>query len=278
MVSGVQAVGRVSRLLLLASHPAPALAVTVVVSTLAWRTGWSSTSLALFAIAMLSGQLSVGWSNDAHDAHMDAAADRLDKPVVAASLSVRLLWRCALLALALSVVTSFAAAGAAGGFHVVSLAAAWAYNLRLSRTNWSWLPYALAFGLLPAFITLGLDPPQPPDIWSILVFIALGVAAHLANAAQDAATDAEYGYTTAAISLGEHRSKVLALTLLTFGTGLLVWQLWAGSPALAFTTALVAAAVSAFGYFRAAWFFKAILLLALADVALLLLSDVSIVS
>ncbi|MDO9486205.1 MAG: UbiA family prenyltransferase [Actinomycetota bacterium] len=269
---------RTSGLLLGASHPAPALAVTVVVSLLAWRTGWESTSLAIFVLAMLSGQLSVGWSNDAHDANLDTAAHRQDKPVVASSLSVQLLWRCAAGALIISVLASFAAAGAAGAFHVVSLAAAWTYNLRLSRTGWSWLPYAIAFGLIPPFITAGLDPAQRPALWSILVFMAIGVAAHLANAAQDSLSDAEYGYTTAAISLGERRTKVLALALLLLGTALLVWQLWEFNSALAILTAILSASIGAVGYWRTALFFKAILLLALADVALLLLSDVSILS
>ena len=34
---------------------------------------------------------------------------------------------------------------------------AWLYNLRLSRTVWSWLPYAVAFGCAPLFLSLGLD-------------------------------------------------------------------------------------------------------------------------
>ncbi len=278
MSSRVGAAGPLSVLLIRASHPAPALAVSVVVSALAWRSGWHSIPLALFVLAMLSGQLSVGWSNDAHDAHMDQAAARADKPVVASELSVRMLWRCAFAAVSISVLASFAAAGWAGGFHVVSLAAAWAYNLRLSRTRWSWLPYAIAFGLLPAFIAFGLVPARNPAPWSIVVFMAIGVAAHLANAAQDAATDTEYGHTSAAIALGERRSKLLALGLLLLGTALLVWQLGESNPAIATAVALVSAAIGILGYIKAALFFKAILLLALADVALLLLSDVSILS
>ena len=278
MVTRARALGRACRLLVLASHPAPALAVTAVVSALAWRSGWDSSALALFVLAMLSGQLSVGWSNDAHDARTDLAAARSDKPVVAAALSVRLLWRCAIVALLVSVLASFAAAGAAGGFHVLSLLAAWAYNLRLSRTIWSWLPYAIAFGLVPPFITGGLEPSQSPTVWSVLVFMALGVAAHLANAAQDAATDAAYGLTSAAIGLGERRTRLLALALLLFGTALLVKQLWDASHGLAIATGIVSAVIGAVGCLRSSLFFQAILILALADVALLLLSDVSIVS
>ncbi|HBJ73030.1 MAG TPA: ubiquinone biosynthesis protein UbiA [Actinobacteria bacterium] len=276
MSAPLGALGRTSGLLIRASHPAPALAVTVVMSTLAWRSGWESTPLALFTLAMLSGQLSVGWSNDAHDADMDHAAKRSDKPVVAAELSVRLLWRCALVALGISVVASLAAAGLAGAFHVMSLAAAWSYNLRLSRTGWSWLPYAVAFGLIPPFVSEGLEPPSTPTLWSILVFMAIGVAAHLANAAQDTTTDAEYGHTSSAIILGESKTKSIAVGLLLFGTALLVWQLWASNPALAVATAVLSTAIGIVGFARSTLLFKSILLLALTDVALLLLSDVTI--
>lgn len=264
--------------LLAACHPAPALAVTVVVSALAWRSGWQGLPLLVFGIAMLSGQLSVGWSNDAHDARTDLAAARRDKPVVASGLSIRLLWRCAFAALLVSVLASFLAAGAAGAFHVLALAAAWSYNLRLSRTSWSWLPYAAAFGLLPPFITCGLDPAQAPAAWAVLVFVAIGIAAHLANAAPDALTDAANGHGSAAISLGPRWTPVLALALLLLGTAVLVWQLWSSSPVASSLVAVVSLAAAAAGYVRPKALFLAILALALIDVALLLLADVSIVS
>ena len=265
-------------LLLRASHPAPALAVTVIVSTLAWRTGWEGRSLVVFALAMLSGQLSVGWSNDAHDASTDRAAARQDKPVVANALSVALLWRSAGVALIVAVGASLAAAGAAGLFHVLALTTAWAYNLKLSRTAWSWLPYAIAFGLLPLFITYGLDPGSAPTWWSVFVFAAMGVAAHLANAARDAQSDAQYGHRSAAISLGPRRTRLLSLGLLLLGTAVLVWQLWDGSPIEAMLIAIASLGATVIAYVRPTVLFISMLLLAVIDVALLLTADLSIVS
>lgn len=50
--------------LLQAAHPAPSAAVTAVVTALAAASGRSGVGTVLIAAAVLSGQLSVGWSND----------------------------------------------------------------------------------------------------------------------------------------------------------------------------------------------------------------------
>ena len=35
----------------------------------------------------------------------------------------------------------------------------------LKPTVLSPLPYAVSFGLIPAFVTYGLTPPEPPALW-----------------------------------------------------------------------------------------------------------------
>ena len=61
------------RALIVASHPGPSLAITAMVALL---TAQARPGLGpvLVAPAILAGQLSVGWSNDAFDATRDAAA------------------------------------------------------------------------------------------------------------------------------------------------------------------------------------------------------------
>ena len=68
------------------------------------------------------------------------------------------------IALAVSALLSWIAAGPIGGsFHVLFLAMAWLYNVALSRTVWSWLPYAVAFGAMPAFLYVANgDPAAAP--------------------------------------------------------------------------------------------------------------------
>jgi len=43
----------------------------------------------------------------------------------------------------------------------------------------------VSFGLVPAFVTLGLTPPSPPPVWLVVTCALLGVSAHLANAVPD---------------------------------------------------------------------------------------------
>ena len=56
-----------------ACHPLPTVAVTAIATGFAWILGWHGPSLAGVAVCVLVGQLSVGWSNDAHDAEIGRA-------------------------------------------------------------------------------------------------------------------------------------------------------------------------------------------------------------
>ena len=216
-----------------ACHPLPAAAVTLIITVCGWAVGWRGTALLGLAVAVGVGQLSVGWSNDAVDAELDARVGRTSKPTVAGQVGPRELWVAATCALVASIALSWAVAGWAGGsWYVLWLAAAWAYNLRLSRTPWSWLPYAVAFGSVPALLTVGLDG-TPPAPWMVAVFAIVGVSAHLANALPDLELDTAAGVGGAAVTLGARRSAALAWALLAVGSAILGWVVRTESPALA---------------------------------------------
>jgi 4-hydroxybenzoate polyprenyltransferase len=70
-----------------ASHPEPTAAVTAIATALAVSTGLGWRSL-LVTAAFLTGQLSVGWSNDWIDAARDQRTGRPDKPVARGELPV----------------------------------------------------------------------------------------------------------------------------------------------------------------------------------------------
>ena len=78
--------------LLRSSHFQPTMAVTGFATALALSAG-RGTGAILVAAAVLCGQLSVGWSNDYIDRARDRTAARMDKPIVAGSVSARLVWR-----------------------------------------------------------------------------------------------------------------------------------------------------------------------------------------
>ncbi|MEU8569864.1 UbiA family prenyltransferase [Streptomyces pathocidini] len=208
--------------LLAACHPLPSAAVTVLVTVLAASAGRSGVGCALVACAVLAGQLSVGWCNDAIDAHRDVAAGRSGKPVVAGAVTAGGVRAAALCALVLCVPLSLASGMAAGVVHLAGVAAAWAYNLGLKSTAWSWFPYAIGFGGLPAFVTLGLPGRPWPPWWVVAAAALLGVGAHLANVLPDIDDDLRHGVRGWPQRLGATRARLLLPVPLLAATGLLI--------------------------------------------------------
>ncbi|MEV8639130.1 UbiA family prenyltransferase [Streptosporangium sp. NPDC051023] len=206
-----------------ACHPGPTAAVTTLVTVLALVCGRDARGCVLVAAAVLAGQLSIGWCNDAADAARDAAAGRAGKPIADGALGVRTVWAAAFAALALCVPLSLASGLAAGTAHLVGVAAAWAYDLGLKATVLSWLPYAVGFGSLPPFVTLGLPGEAWPAWWAVLAAALLGCGAHLANVLPDIPADLATGVRGWPQRLGVARVRVLIPVPLLLATGLLVF-------------------------------------------------------
>jgi len=262
------------RALVDACHPGPTATVTLVVTALAASAGRDVAGLALVAAATLTGQLSVGWCNDAYDADRDRRAARAAKPTVRGDVTATVLWRIAALALAGTVALSYLAAGPVGGTaHVLAVLSAWIYNLALKTTVLSPLPYAVSFGLVPAFVTFGLTPPSPPAAWLVATCALLGVGAHLANAIPDVASDEQVGAGGLVARIGVRRASVAALVCLVSAVALLAAHLavapWAAT-GLVLVAAAGAVAVAVRGEGPA--LFRYVMALAGVAVLLLLLS------
>jgi len=258
-----------------ASHAAPTAAVTIVFTLFAWNLGWRGEPLLGVFVAVIAGQLSVGWSNDAFDAPTDREANRTNKPTLAYGIRPRSLWLAAVTALTLSCVMSWTVAGLIGGtFHVFALTMAWLYNTVLSRTWWSWLPYALAFGAVPAFLTYGYNG-QPPQIWMVAIFAIVGVSAHIANALPDIDSDIAAGMQGFVISLGPKRALILCWGLLITGTLILAIVSAKSSfwlPIILVST-LVCARIYSWKSKRQHAVFSAILVVVIVEVVVLLISS-----
>lgn len=203
-------------------HPLPAAAVTLFAAVLAVAAGHGPPGVFLVAGAVAAGQLSVGWCNDRADLGRDLATGRRDKPLVAGTVSAAAVARAAGAALLLCVPLSLAAGPLAGAVHLAGVAAAWGYNLRLKGTVVSWAPYALAFGLLPAFVTLGLPGAPWPPPWLMAAAALLGAGAHFANVLPDIDDDLATGVVGLPQRLGARRSAVLAGLLVLGSTAALV--------------------------------------------------------
>lgn len=264
--------GRSARALLDASHPLPTAAVTAVVAGLALAAGRDAVGVALVAAAVLTGQLSVGWCNDARDADRDLRAGRTEKPVVRGDITAPALWVAAGLALAATTALSYAAAGPVGGTaHVLAVASAWCYDLWLKPTLLSPLPYAVSFGLIPAFVTYGLTPPTAPAAWLTAAAALLGVGAGLANAVPDVESDLRVGAGGLVARIGPRAAAVAALGCVAAAVALLLANLGLGGPLTA-VVATGAGAASALVLVRGSGraLFRLVLVLALLAVVLLL--------
>ncbi|MFC8451250.1 UbiA family prenyltransferase [Kitasatospora sp. NPDC057223] len=213
------------------------MVVTALVTALAAAAGRSAAGCLLVAGAVLTGQLSVGWCNDRADLDRDVAAGRRDKPLAVGSLAPRTVTLAAGAALALCVPLSLAAGARAGAAHLLGVGAAWAYNLGLKRTPLSWLPYALGFALLPAFVTLGLPGRPWPPGWAVGAAALLGVGAHLTNVLPDIECDLAASVRGLPQRLGRGWSRALAAALL-LGAAVLLALGPAGPPGRAGWAAL----------------------------------------
>ncbi|GLY49954.1 hypothetical protein Lesp01_36100 [Lentzea sp. NBRC 102530] len=97
-----------------ACHPLPALAVTVVAVLLGLGAGIDGPRATLLGAAVLTGQLSIGWSNDWIDAARDHAAGRADKPAAAGEVPVSAVAAAAVAAALATVVSSLSLGWFAG--------------------------------------------------------------------------------------------------------------------------------------------------------------------
>jgi 4-hydroxybenzoate polyprenyltransferase len=270
------------RALVLATHPAPALAVTTVATLLALAAGVPAGRVALVCAAVLAGQASIGWSNDWLDADRDRAVARADKPVVQGAVAPSRLRSAALIAVAVAVILSLLLGPVSGMLLLVLVASGWAYNGGLKRTAASVVPYVTGFGALPAGVVAAAPGTPAAPWWLVTAGGALGAAAHLANVAPDLEDDLATGVRGLPHRLGARASAVASALLL--GGASLVLILgpegpptaagWAGL-VLAVPAVVIAALAGTPRFRRAA--FPAVMLLTVLDVALLVAGGAALV-
>ena len=209
-----------------ACHPVPSAAVTTLTTVLAAAAGVRGTTLVLVAAAVLTGQLCVGWVNDFVDRDRDRAVGRRDKPLASDVLSPRAVAVSATAAGTACVPLSLSLGIAAGLCHLVAVGAALGYDVGLKRTIWSWLPYAVAFALLPVVVWLVSPQDGLPPTWLVLAGALLGVGAHGANVLPDYDRDRATGVLglpqrvdPTVLRLGTAIALLGALALLILGPG-----------------------------------------------------------
>jgi 4-hydroxybenzoate polyprenyltransferase len=251
------------------------VAVTTLTALLAAGAGHTLPRGALVTAAVATGQLTIGWSNDLLDAGRDRLVGRVDKPVARGEVSERVVRLALVVAGALCLLLSLACGLASATVHLLlGVTSGWAYNLGLKRTPWSALPYAVAFGTLPAVVTLALPTPTWPPAWVMVAGALLGVGAHLLNALPDLADDEQTGVRGLPHRLGARRVRWLAPTVLVLASAAALAGP-AGAPSVlawaAFALCLVLAAVAVTGHGKVP--FAAAIGIAAVDVAALVLGS-----
>jgi 4-hydroxybenzoate polyprenyltransferase len=203
-------------------HPIPSLLTTLaaVGFALIFGIGPGDTRLWWIAAIMLLVQFSISALNEWADADLDRQAGRrrpIPLGLLSPSTALTVAALCAVGAFLLSTLAQF---GTVALLLVgVGLACGWAYDLRFKGTPLSFLPFAIAFPLMPFWI--GLLAGRPASALGILFLggSPLATAIHLADAIPDRDRDRAAGLRTLAVALGQPGAELVAVGLL------LVWTL-----------------------------------------------------
>jgi protoheme IX farnesyltransferase len=184
------------------THPFPSILVALTTGALAFLASGSAVQATRLTIAMLGLQLSIGALNDLVDAPLDAGR-KPGKPIprgAATPASARLITAAGLgLAVGLTLPSGPAATTAL----LACAACGYAYDLRISRTAWSWLPLAIALPLVPVYAWLGATGRVPAELLVVVpAGILAGAGLALANALADLERDRSSGAASAAVRLG----------------------------------------------------------------------------
>ena len=167
-------------------------------------------SLAWTVAAVLGSQIFVGATNDLVDRARDEAAGRLSKPLAAGELTPGAALWVASAGLGLQLAASLQIGTGALGFGLVAVLSALIYNVWLSRTPWSVVPYLVSFGVLPLWVASGVGVPLERVAVAPLLVAPFAAAAHLANVLRDFEADAALGSRNLAQVLGPRAAHRLA--------------------------------------------------------------------
>jgi 4-hydroxybenzoate polyprenyltransferase len=199
-------------------HPAPAAAVVTLTAVLgailSQQAGQSALNprVVLTALSVLGSQIVTGAMNDWADRQRDAMT-QATKPIPAGQVTEAAALGLAAGGLLLQVGASLPLGWSAVVLGLVAVTSALAYDLWLSRTAASFVPYLVSFGVLPLWIASGVGVPVERVVLAPVLVGPFAVAAHLANTLKDFAGDAAMRSGNLAQLLGRRRAGSLAWAL-----------------------------------------------------------------
>jgi 4-hydroxybenzoate polyprenyltransferase len=206
--------------LLKASHFGPTLLVTAIAFGFANHYWWEGPAYVI-AFGVFTGQLVVGWSNDLYDYEDDLQHNRLNKPLVAGTLTKESLQKWLRFMVPFSFIANLLGPlGIKGGLvYMLGVACGVGYNLYFKFSPLSPLPYAIAFAALPSCIAISKD--ITPPLWMWLGGALFGMAAHFINVIKDMKEDQISEIRGLPQILGSKKSIVASAMLISLGLALL---------------------------------------------------------
>ncbi len=177
---------------------------------------------------MLALQASIGALNDLIDAPLDAGR-KVGKPIPNGAATRREAIAVTVTGFLVGVALTWPSGNAATGVAIAGAGLGYFYDLRLSRTAWSWLPFAIGLPLVPIYAWLGATGSIPAPLFRLLpIGLLAGAGLALANGLADFERDVASGIETAAVRLGRARGWAVHAGLLGAAVGLALVSLPGG--------------------------------------------------
>ncbi|MBB6628576.1 hypothetical protein H5V45_14720 [Nocardioides sp. KIGAM211] len=213
-------------LLLRAGHPRQAVVTALGVAAAAALAGRTTRELGLVFVTVLVGQTILGWHNDIVDAARDRRHELAGKPVALGQLDAGTVWFALIVGVLLVVPLSVANGVTAGSAYLVSLVVGLLGNVALRRGLLSWLPWAVSFALLPAFLSYGGwggdATGNPPEIAITVLAALLGVCVHVLRALPGLVPDNADGWKHLPLRLALRTGATKLLVLGSVATAIVV--------------------------------------------------------
>jgi hypothetical protein len=206
-------------LLLRAAHPRQALITAVGLAVAAALSGREGREVALVFATVLVGQAILGWHNDLMDRRRDERRLPSGKPIADGYLDPGTAWFALICGVLLVVPLAVSNGVTAGCLYLASLGIGLVGNVVLRRGLLSWVTWAAAFALYPAFLSYGgwggEATGNPPQVAMVVLAALLGVGVHVLSALPGLVADHEDGHRhlplRLALKIGATRLLVLAL-------------------------------------------------------------------
>lgn len=217
-----------------AAHPRQAVIVAVGVGVGALAAGREAREVAVVTLAVLVGQVTLGWHNDIVDAERDADHGTPRKPVADGRLDAGSVWFAISIGVLLVIPLSLTTGIVAGLFHLGSVLVGMGGNLALRNGRLSFVTWAVQFACYPAYLSFGgwggADLGDPPS-WPMVVLAALlGIGFHFVRSTWGLVADDADGWHTFPLRLGRRLGATrLVLVSGAFTLAVLVGMLIVGS-------------------------------------------------